>query len=1021
MPFNSTSFRSTGERKSWAVASHSRLLVLAASSACVACALAQEPSKKAPGSLEAQPRSDGIGSPPSPARRLPDALKFANGLLRQKKYDLAAEEYERFAKSGAKGRDLNDARFGLANARLYQGNFRESRQAFDEFLKGAPDDSRGLTARYRLGELAYLLGDLAEARRSLEDFSSATSDHPGLEVALTYLGDARFGLQDFSHALAAYRRSLAAYPAGRLAERAKYGLGRTLAAMGEREQALAVMQELIKQANPEWVDRAWLQIGLIRKSAGQLAEAVEAFTALERAAPRSTLRPEARLQRALVLVRLERTAQAEQLLRTLATEGPVPQGARAVLELATIELESNKLDEATMTLEAGLKQFPDSPLLPAMHFRAAEVLQKQNRLVEAQARFERVVDSNRNDPWADDAQRRAAQVALDREDWAGARRLASSFGAKFPQSALKPEVRLIEARAAAQEGKHDEAVAMLKLLVDPPADPSRKPAQALAPALDQAARFELALSYRALGQSDLADPILAGLAKEANGPVTADAQFLIGQSHLTAGRFAEAIPPLEAYLATNPKGDVADFALAHLAVASLGLGQLDIAWKTMATLAERFPRSRSLAPTRLRLGEAALAAHQPERAAEQFRLVAGDGTRSDEARKSAGSKSNDPTGPSLRIRALTGLGKALRELGKPTEAAAAFAAVLELAPADPVAPEVALAQGRALEADKQNDAALKSYSLILEKFGKSEQAPQAALAQARLFAKVGRRDEAARAFEHLIDDQHARDAVQSAGVTADDLMAEWGWVLLDADKPAEADGVFARLLNEYPNSPHGADARFNLAESANLAHKYAEVVRLLKPLAAIELVDSKAEKSPNQAKVETAEHTEAAHPAAADSLRRLLPAVLYRLGRTQAELKDWGAAVVTLDRLLADFPDNPYRREARYLRAESSLRAGDVTAAEKEFASLLAEPPTTADPKGMIPAVRLKRIQCWIVLKRWKDALEGAQREKGGRAAGDPTLAELDYVTGQALLRLGQSKKLGRPLRRSSMFVRKAS
>ena len=89
---------------------------------------------------------------------MPDALRFANGLLRQRKYDLAAEEYERFANSGAKGKDLDDARFGLANARLYQGNFRESRRAFDEFLEGAPADPRNLTARYRLGELAYLLG-----------------------------------------------------------------------------------------------------------------------------------------------------------------------------------------------------------------------------------------------------------------------------------------------------------------------------------------------------------------------------------------------------------------------------------------------------------------------------------------------------------------------------------------------------------------------------------------------------------------------------------------------------------------------------------------------------------------------------------------------------------------------------------------------------------------------------------------------------------------------------------------------
>ena len=140
----------------------------------------------------------------------------------------------------------------------------------------------------------------------------------------------------------------------------------------------------------------------------------------------------------------------------------------------------------------------------------------------------------------------------------------------------------------------------------------------------------------------------------------------------------------------------------------------------------------------------------------------------------------------------------------------------------------------------------------------------------------------------------------------------------------------------------------------------------------------------------------------AESLRRLLPAVLYRLGRSQVELKDWQGALVTLDRLLAEFPDNPYRREAKYLRAESALRSGDAGAAEKGFATLLAEPPAATDPKGMLPAIRLKRIQCWIALKRWKDALEGAQAEKGALAAGDPARAELDYMVGQALLGLGQ-------------------
>ena len=222
--------------------------------------------------------------------------------------------------------------------------------------------------------------------------------------------------------------------------------------------------------------------------------------------------------------------------------------------------------------------------------------------------------------------------------------------------------------------------------------------------------------------------------------------------------------------------------------------------------------------------------------------------------------------------------------------------------------------------------------------------------------------------------------------------------MVDADKPTEADRVFGRLLKEHPDSPFAADARFNLAESANLQHNHAEIIRLLTPLATLKTGDASSGGGPEGASTKT----KAGASGPTDSLRRLLPAVLYRLGRTQVELKDWAAANVTLDRLLAEFPQNPYRREAQYLRALSALQRGDAAAAESGFSALLEQPPAATDPTGWIPTIRLKRIQSWIVLKRWKEALEGAQAMKAELAGGDPAAAELDFACGQALVGLAR-------------------
>ena len=78
----------------------------------------------------------------STSRPVSDSLRFANGLLRQKKYELAAQEYEQILKAGATAGERDDARFGLGNAWLSVGRYREARGAFDDFLRDAPKDPR---------------------------------------------------------------------------------------------------------------------------------------------------------------------------------------------------------------------------------------------------------------------------------------------------------------------------------------------------------------------------------------------------------------------------------------------------------------------------------------------------------------------------------------------------------------------------------------------------------------------------------------------------------------------------------------------------------------------------------------------------------------------------------------------------------------------------------------------------------------------------------------------------------------
>ena len=429
--------------------------------------------------------------PTQAKRRVPEGLNFANGLFQQRKFDLAAEEYRRFLDSGPTAPDATDARFGLANALLFQGRYKEARRTFEDFLEKAPNHARARTAWYRLGELAYMLGDLPAARKALEVFVQGGLRHTNLETAWTYLGDVCLGLEDLPAARIAYERSLADFPKGQLANRSRYGLGRALADLGEIDRAIRVLSELAGQGSSDWTDRALLQLGKAQLSGGRYAAAVQSLETLDRVAPRSGLRAEGHLVRAEALARLDRTEEAEKLLKPLVDEGAENLAPRAALALATLELEHNHADLALFIVDEAARHFPQSPLVPAFLFRSAEALVKQKRTDEARKRYLKVAATYPRDPWADEALARTAQLALDAGDHAAARSLARSFPERFPQSKFRPDVRLIEARALLAGGQAGEAVEHLEALLGLGKEPEAgtKPAASpLAPAAQARAR-----------------------------------------------------------------------------------------------------------------------------------------------------------------------------------------------------------------------------------------------------------------------------------------------------------------------------------------------------------------------------------------------------------------------------------------------------------------------------------------------------------------------------------------------------
>ena len=233
------------------------------------------------------------------------------------------------------------------------------------------------------------------------------------------------------------------------------------------------------------------------------------------------------------------------------------------------------------------------------------------------------------------------------------------------------------------------------------------------------------------------------------------------------------------------------------------------------------------------------------------------------------------------------------------------------------------------------DDALAAYGLVADRYPKTDQALHARLVRPRLLGRTGHPDEAATDFMKLLFDRGRRTRLAAVGETPDGLLAELGWALSDSRQLEESDRIFASLLETYPDSPRAIDARFNLAESANQARNFPEVVRLLSPL----VRDPRERRGREESRVGSPPRPARAHEArdrrareaAGSHVARLMPLVLYRLGRTQLELGDWPAGAATLDRLITEYPSGPRLREARFLRGEAALRQDAATLAESLF------------------------------------------------------------------------------------------
>ena len=869
-----------------------------------------------------------------------DQYAVAAGHYNQKRWKLAAEEFQRFLTDYPTHAKAHRSLFYLAESQVQLRQFDDAAAGFREFIRRAPDDSLVRKALFRAGEASFLAGRFDDAERDLNEFLRNSGDDPLGGFALPYLGDIAAGRHDVAAAQKFYSQGLARFPQGAMQDDCRFGLAQALEEQGEHEEARRLYLALASKTKSPWADDAQFRLGASQYAAGEFDAALQSFAAFETSFDGSPWKDKAAFAAGQSLFYTKKYDQAKVRFEALAreaSEGQPDVALEAKYWLGLVLKAQRNWDAAAECLLSNAAASDQHPLAPAIHFQAGDTLVHAGRIAESAGQFDLVIQRWPQSEYVDDCQLGKIHATLAAGNHAVLDEMVAAFIQQFPDSPLKTDAQRAQARSLLARKEPARAAALLEGLLAAGAE-NKGPA-----ATDAAThRYLLALAYLGLQRYDDALATLAPVLALPGGELKSDAQRAAATALVAQGKFAEAEAPLSAYLKANPKGDAAAWGQSQLCLCLARSKQLDRAKQVYKALAGEHRASQWFVSTTAALAEAALDAGDQAWSTHLFASLLADGTP-----------------PQFVARGLSGTAWHQYKAGQLSEAEATFGRLLADYPDDALAPEAALVRAQILEKLKQPDAALAMFRAVTDNYAASPQLPPALLGAARLHELAGQHAEAAALYERLDREFPNQDEHET-------VLYEWAWVLRELDKPAEADACFERLHVAMPRGRYWADAVYRLAERAYQTKDFARADAL-----SAELI----------AGVEGP---------------KILPHALLLQAQVAVSGEQWDKVGPPLDRLVREFPDSRLKLLAEYLQAEATYRQGDFEQAEPRFAQLAKQ--TQGRHDKWLPMIALRRAQMLAneQRKQWSEALELALPIESA-FPGFELQYEVEYLIGRCL------------------------
>jgi TolA-binding protein len=722
--------------------------------------------------------------------------------------------------------------------------------------------------------------------------------------------------------------------------------------------------------------------------------------------------------------------------------------AYVLVYLGDLKLTAGAADKSLVRYEQAIREFPNGPLAMQARFGIGRALEAQQKLDEAIAAYQAIVDATGH-ALADDARLQIGAIQHRRREFKAAEQVLSPFETTLSASDLRPLALHWLGLARLADGRAEQAANTLRAAISAVGDERATAAMhvALADALRAAGDLAAAdeqyrLVFDRWSESEWADDALHGglmVAQSQGDEQRAESlagelvrrfeksphrpAALLMQARLLLGReqYAAAEPALAELVSADD--ELAGQARYFLGLSLLGQQKYEAALATVAAVDT---------------GDPQLAAAVGEiRVAALFALSRYDEVAPLLAAQLEAALVDANQAPERVTAVRTQLLVALANLGKLEEAAGH----LDQLPADAIASE-GVAQAalqvaeRAYRADNFDlakkwfgaltqeavSAAIRSQALsglawtqlrtdgreastttferVLRDYPDSPLAAEAALVRGRALDEAGQHDAALTAYRLVIDRYTQSPQLPAALLAAGRLHDK-----LDQDR--EAAELLQRLTKDYSefaeldaalyalawvhldlDQPAEADAAFRrLSDDFPQSQYWAD--------ATYRLAQSAAQANDHELAAALADRL-----ANAECDPKFQQHALYLRGQTAATQGEWDEVARAMQSLISRHPTSTLRPSAEYWLAEADFRASRFLEAREKFERLAKEQP--AGQETWSASVPLRIAQCLAQEKRWAEALAAAETLAEQQQPPLNEQYEVDYLIGRCLSSQGR-------------------